>query len=67
MSAILALYRANGFDEATGDAGRKDIETRTDGKQLKVGEIAGDVTRLRKGPQQKFGTVDAGWRGRQPD
>jgi outer membrane protein assembly factor BamA len=57
VSAIKALYRANGFDQATVTTDVKDISTSPGGKQLKVGEIA--VTYLIvEGPQQKFGKVD---------
>jgi outer membrane protein insertion porin family len=57
VSAIQALYRANGFDEATITTDVKDVTTAKDGKALKVGEIAVTFT-IVEGPQQKFGTVD---------
>jgi outer membrane protein insertion porin family len=56
VSAIKALYRANGFDQATVTTGVKDISTSPNGKPLKVGEIAVTYT-IVEGPQQKFGTV----------
>ena len=56
VSAIKALYRANGFDQATATTDVKDISTSPDGKPLKVGEIV--VTyKIVEGPQQKFGKV----------
>jgi outer membrane protein insertion porin family len=57
VSAIQALYRANGFDEATVTTEVKDVSTRPDGKKLKVGEIAVTYVVV-EGPQQKFGTVN---------
>jgi outer membrane protein insertion porin family len=56
VTAILALYRANGFDEAKVTTDVKDISASPDGKPLKVGEIAVSYT-IVEGPQQKFGTV----------
>jgi outer membrane protein assembly factor BamA len=53
--AILALYRANGFNKATIATATKDIDT-LKGKKLKVAEIAVIVT-VTEGPQQTFGTV----------
>ena len=56
VSAIQALYRANGFDEAKVTTDVKDVSTLPNGKPVKSGEIA--VTyRIVEGPQQKFGTV----------
>jgi len=56
VTAIKALYRANGFDQATVTTDVKDISESPEGKPLKVAEIA--VTYLIvEGPQQKFGTV----------
>jgi outer membrane protein assembly factor BamA len=55
-NSILALYRANGFNNATITASTKDIDTSKSGKKMKVGEIAVVVT-VQEGPQQKFGTV----------
>ena len=40
VSAIQALYRANGFDQAAVTTDVKDLSTSPDGKPLKVGEIA---------------------------
>jgi outer membrane protein assembly factor BamA len=54
--SILALYRANGFNNATISAVTKDIDTSASGKKLKMAEIAVSVT-VKEGPQQKFGTV----------
>jgi outer membrane protein insertion porin family len=56
VSAIQALYRANGFDEATVTTDVKDIATSENGRPLKAGEIAVTYT-IVEGPQQKFGTV----------
>ena len=56
VTAIKALYRANGFDQATVTTDVKDIETSANGKPLKGGEIAVTYT-IVEGPQQKFGTV----------
>ena len=57
VTAIKALYRANGFDQATVTTDVKDISTSPNGKPLKVDEIA--VTYLiMEGPQKKFGKVD---------
>jgi outer membrane protein insertion porin family len=57
VSAIQALYRANGFDQAKVTTDVKDISTSPDGKPLKVGEIAVTYV-IVEGPQQKFGKVD---------
>jgi outer membrane protein insertion porin family len=54
--SILALYRANGFNDAAISAATKDIDTSKSGKSLKVAEIAVVVT-VKEGKQQKFGTV----------
>jgi outer membrane protein assembly factor BamA len=56
VTAIQALYRANGFDKATATTDVKDISTSADGRPLKVGEIAVTYT-IVEGPQQKFGMV----------
>jgi outer membrane protein assembly factor BamA len=56
VGAILALYRANGFDKAAISTATKDVDTSKSGKKLKVPEIAVSVT-VTEGPQQKFGTV----------
>jgi outer membrane protein insertion porin family len=55
-SSILALYRANGFDQATISTSTKDIEMSKSGKKLKVPEISVLVA-ITEGPQTKFGTV----------
>jgi outer membrane protein insertion porin family len=56
VSAIQALYRANGFDQATVTTDVKANDEGPDGKPLNVGEIA--VTyKIVEGSQQKFGTV----------
>jgi outer membrane protein insertion porin family len=57
VSAIKALYRANGFDQATVTTEVKDLATSPDGKPLKVGEIAVTYV-IVEGLQQKFGKVD---------
>jgi outer membrane protein insertion porin family len=58
VSSIQALYRANGFDQATVTTSVKDInDSQKNGRPLKVGEIAVTYTII-EGPQQKFGTVD---------
>jgi outer membrane protein assembly factor BamA len=54
--SIQALYRANGFSNATISAVTKDIDASKPGKKLKVAEIAVVVT-VTEGPQQKFGPV----------
>jgi len=56
VTAIQALYRANGFDQATVTTDVKDFSTSSDGRPLKVGEIVVTYT-IVEGPQQKFGTV----------
>ena len=56
VTAIKALYRANGFDQATVTTDVKDLETSANGRPLKGGEIAVTYT-IVEGPQQKFGTV----------
>jgi outer membrane protein insertion porin family len=57
VSAIQALYRANGFDDAKITTDVKDVTVGKDGKPLKAGEIGVTFT-IVEGPQQKFGTVD---------
>ncbi|MBB5342626.1 POTRA domain-containing protein [Tunturibacter empetritectus] len=57
VSAIQALYRANGFDQAKVTTDVKDVTTAKNGKKMKVGEIAVTFT-IVEGPQQKFGKVD---------
>jgi outer membrane protein insertion porin family len=56
VSAIQALYRANGFDQATVTTDVKDVNTSSDGRPVKEGEIAVTYT-IVEGPQQKFGAV----------
>jgi outer membrane protein insertion porin family len=56
VSAIQALYRANGFDQTTVTSDVKDDSTSKNGKPMKVGEIAVTYT-IVEGPQQKFGIV----------
>ena len=55
-NSIKALYRANGFDEATVTADVKDIDESSGGKALKTGQIRVKYT-IADGPQQKFGMV----------
>jgi outer membrane protein assembly factor BamA len=57
VSAIQALYRANGFDEATVTTSVKEVDSAPGAKPLKVGEIAVTYT-IVEGPQQKFGKVE---------
>jgi outer membrane protein insertion porin family len=57
VSSIQALYRANGFDEATVTTMVRDINSAAGQKPLKLGEIAVTYT-IVEGPQQKFGKVD---------
>jgi outer membrane protein assembly factor BamA len=54
--SIQALYRANGFDQATVSASITDNDTAKSGKKLKEGEIAVVVT-VAEGPQRRFGAV----------
>ncbi|MGD0446023.1 MAG: POTRA domain-containing protein [Edaphobacter sp.] len=56
VSAIQALYRANGFDEATVTTNVEDFSTLSNGKPMKSGEITVTFT-IVEGPQQTFGTV----------
>jgi len=56
VSAIQALYRANGFSAVHIETTAKDVDKTQSGKPLKVGEIAVTVT-IVEGPQQKFGSV----------
>ncbi len=56
VSAFQALYRANGFDEATVTTDVKDVSRQPNGKPVKSGEIAVTFT-IVEGPQQTFGTV----------
>jgi outer membrane protein insertion porin family len=57
VSSIQALYRTNGFDEATVTTDVKEITSAPGAKPLKVGEIAVTYT-ISEGPQQTFGKVD---------
>ncbi len=57
VNSIQALYRANGFDEATVTTNVKDLATAPNGRPLKTGEIAVTYTVV-EGPQQRFGAVD---------
>lgn len=57
VSAIQALYRANGFDQAKVTTDVKDQPTSPKGKTMKVGEIEVTYT-IVEGPQQRFGKVD---------
>ena len=56
VDSILALYRANGFNNASIATSTKDIDTSSSGRKLKVPEIA-VMLKVTEGPQQKFGTV----------
>jgi outer membrane protein insertion porin family len=56
VSSIQALYRANGFDQATVTTSVKDTSETAEGKPMKVGEIQVTYT-IVEGLQQKFGTV----------
>jgi outer membrane protein assembly factor BamA len=56
VKAILALYRANGFDKAEVKTTVHDSDTESDGDRLKEGQIA--VTyEVTEGLQQRFGVV----------
>lgn len=57
VNTIKALYRANGFDEATVTTNEKNITATPKGKPAKEGEIAVTYT-IVEGPQQRFGKVD---------
>ena len=56
VNSILALYRANGFDQAKVTTDVKDVNNGANGKPLSVGEIQVKYM-VEEGPQQKFGTV----------
>jgi outer membrane protein insertion porin family len=56
VSSILALYRANGFNNAAISTSTRDIDTSKSGTKLKVPQIAVTVS-VTEGPQQKFGAV----------
>ena len=55
-NAILALYRANGFNKATVTSSVKDTDTDAHGKPLRVSAIDVHV-QITEGTQQKFGPV----------
>ena len=57
VNTILALYRANGFDQAKVTPEVQDTDEDTNGKQLKSGQILVKYT-VEEGPQQKFGAVE---------
>jgi len=57
VKAILALYRANGFDKAEVKTTVRDSDTQGDGEPLKEGQIAVTFV-INEGLQQKFGVVD---------
>jgi outer membrane protein assembly factor BamA len=57
VSSIQALYRANGFDQATITTDVQDVDSAPNGKPLKAAEIRVIYT-IVEGPQQKFGSVD---------
>ena len=57
VSAIQALYRANGFDQAKVTTEVQDADKGPDGKPLKAEQIGVTFT-IVEGPQQKFGTVN---------
>jgi len=56
VNAIQALYRANGFNQATITPAVKDVDTTKSGSKLKVAELAVVVT-ISEGRQEKFGPV----------
>jgi outer membrane protein insertion porin family len=56
VTAIQALYRANGFDQAKVTTDVKDVSESANGRPAKVGELAVTYT-IVEGPQQKFGAV----------
>ncbi len=57
VKAILALYRANGFDKAEVKTTVRDSDTQGDGEPLKEGQIAVTFV-VTEGLQQKFGVVN---------
>ena len=57
VSSIQALYRANGFDEATVKTDVQDADSAPNGKPLKTAQIRVTYS-VTEGPQQKFGKVD---------
>jgi outer membrane protein insertion porin family len=56
VNSILALYRANGFDQAKVTTDVKDVNDNSNGKPLNLGEIQVKYM-VEEGPQQKFGTI----------
>jgi len=56
VEAIQAVYRANGFNQATITPSVKDMDTSKSGRTLKVAQLAVVVT-IAEGTQQKFGPV----------
>jgi len=57
VSAIQALYRANGFDQATVTTDVKDTDDGKPGAKKKEGRIS-VIYKVTEGPQKKFGTVN---------
>ncbi len=57
VSAILALYRANGFDQAKVKTDVQNTDKGENGKTLSYGQIRVKYI-VEEGPQQKFGTVE---------
>ncbi len=57
VRAILALYRANGFNKAEVKTTVRDADSQGEGEPLKDGQIAVTYVVI-EGPQQKFGAVD---------
>ena len=57
VKAILALYRANGFDKAEVKTTVRDSDTESNGKPLKEDQIAVTFV-VTEGLQQKFGVVN---------
>ena len=57
VSSIQALYRANGFDEATVKTDVQDADSAPSGRPLKTAQIRVTYV-VTEGPQQKFGKVD---------
>ena len=56
ISAIKALYRANGFNDTTVTPTVDDIDDGPDGKPLKIAQIRVTLT-IVEGTQQKFGNI----------
>ncbi len=56
ISSILALYRANGFNDTTVTPAVEDIDNGPDGKPLKLAQIRVVLTVV-EGTQQKFGDI----------